>query len=278
MADVWKTWREWPELILERLEDAGVARVVFNRPERRNALNSALAEAYMTALNEEIRPDLDIKVVITKGNGPVFSSGLDLYYLREASGTPPDFDRASATTRLGEAIREFPRVMIAQVHGYVLGGAFGIMNMHDLVFAADNTQIGMPEVLRGSFGQFATSSLYHAGIPTKKAALIALLGKNLSGAEADRLGLVSLSFPAGELESRTMEVARELASRHLAPLQHSKIASQMGANLSLSDAIKLDALVGARQRLFLDPTQHVEGYLQSQKGGANTDYKRPDVS
>jgi enoyl-CoA hydratase/carnithine racemase len=277
MADVWKTWREWPELILERLEDAGVARIVFNRPERRNALNANLAEAYLTSLNEHIRPDQDIKVVITKGNGPVFSSGLDLYYLREASRMPPDMDKGSPTTKMGESIREFPRVMIAQVHGYVLGGAFGIMNMHDLVFAADNVQIGMPEVLRGSFGQFATSSLYHAGIPIKKAALIALLGKNLTGADADRLGLVSASFPADELEARTMDIARELASRHLAPMQHSKIASQLGANLSLTDAIKLDALVGARQRLFIDPTQHVEKYLQSQKGGANTDYQRPDA-
>jgi enoyl-CoA hydratase/carnithine racemase len=276
LADTWQTWHEWPEIILERLEDAGVARVLLNRPERRNALNRQLAEAFMEAL-ELIRPDQDIKVVITKGNGPVFSSGLDLYFLREASQQPGDWDRPSPTTRLGQMIREFPRVMIAQVHGYVLGGAFGIMNMHDLVFAAENTQIGMPEVLRGSFGQFATSSLYHAGVPIKKAALIALLGRNLTGAEADRLGLVSLSFPVDELEARTMEIARELASRHLAPMQHSKIASQMGAMLSLPDAIRLDALVGARQRLLVDPTEHVEDYLRSQKGGANTNYQRPDA-
>jgi enoyl-CoA hydratase/carnithine racemase len=277
LPDNWTTIQEWPELILERLEDAGVARVVLNRPERRNALNGALATAFITALEEHIRPDPSLKVVITKGNGPVFSSGLDLYYLREASRVPGDFDRPSLTTRLGQMIREFPRVMIAQVHGYVLGGAFGIMNMHDLVFAAEDTQIGMPEMLRGSFGQFATSSLYHAGIPIKKAALIALLGRNVTGAEADRLGLVSMSFPASELEARTMDIARELASRHLAPMQHSKIASQMGATMSLPDAIKLDSLVGARQRLLLDPTEHVEDYLRSQKGGANTDYQRPDA-
>jgi enoyl-CoA hydratase/carnithine racemase len=277
MADVWKTWREWPELILQRLEGAGVARVLLNRPERRNALNAPLAQAYLTALEEEIRPDTDIKVVITKGNGPVFSSGLDLYYLREASRMPTDWDKPSHTVRLGQAIRDFPRVMIAQVHGYCLGGAFGIMNMHDLVFAAEDTQIGMPEVLRGSFGQFATSSLYHGQVPIKKAALIALIGKNLTGAEADRLGLVSLSFPATELEERTMEYARQIASRHLAPLQNSKIAAQLGRDLTLGQAIQLDNLVGARQRLFLDPTEHVEEYLRSQKGGANVEYQRPDA-
>ena len=88
MPDKWITIREWPELILERLEDAGVARVVLNRPERRNALNGALAQAFLTALDEHIRPDPELKVVVTKGNGPVFSSGLDLYYLREQSRVP----------------------------------------------------------------------------------------------------------------------------------------------------------------------------------------------
>jgi enoyl-CoA hydratase/carnithine racemase len=277
MADVWKTWREWPELILERLEDAGVARVVLNRPERRNSWNAQMAEAFLSAMHDEIRHDNDIKVVVTKGNGPVFSSGLDLYYLREASRMPTDWDRPSATVRLGLAIRDFPRVMIAQVHGYCLGGAFGIMNMHDIVIAAEDTQIGMPEVLRGSFGQFATSTLYHAQIPVKKAALVALLGRNLTGAEADRLGIVSLSFPAADLEARTMEIARELASRHLAPLQNSKVAAQFGRDLTLGQAIQLDNLVGARQRLFIDPTEHVESYLRSQKGGANTNYQRPDA-
>jgi hypothetical protein len=74
-----------------------------------------------------------------------------------------------------------------------------------------------------------------------------------------------------------MEYARQIASRHLAPLQNSKIAAQLGRDLTLGQAIQLDNLVGARQRLFLDPTEHVEEYLRSQKGGANVEYQRPDA-
>ncbi|HLY65404.1 MAG TPA: enoyl-CoA hydratase/isomerase family protein [Chloroflexota bacterium] len=273
---MWRMVQEWPELILERLEDSGVARVLLNRPERRNALNDKLVDAFFEAL-EIIRPDTDIKVVITKGSGPVFCSGLDLYYLRTVSRSLRDWDRPSVTSRLMMALRDFPRIMIAQVHGYVLGGGLALMNMHDLVFAADNVQMGMPEVLRGSFGQMATSTLFHAGIPIKKAALIQLLGRNITGAEADRLGLVSLSVPEDELENTTNDLARELASRHLGTLQHAKIAAQMGRDLSLTDAIHVDWLVGARQSIALDPTEHVEEYLRSQKGGANTRYKRPDA-
>ena len=155
------------------------------------------------------RPGL--RVVVTRGSGPSYCSGLDLYYLREFSATPTgDWDRPGATVEMFHRLREFPRVTIAQVHGYCLGGGLALMNSHDLVIAATNAQIGMPEILRGSFGQMATSTLFHAGIPSKKAALIQLSGRNFSGAEADRLGLVSMAVEEAELESTVQELAAEL--------------------------------------------------------------------
>lgn len=277
MSDAWRSLKEWPELILDRLDDAGVARVILNRPEKRNCLNAPLVTAFFEAL-DIIRADRELKVVITKGAGPVYSSGLDLNFLRAMnSGPPREWDQPSLTIKLAEALRIFPRITIAQVHGYCLGGALGIMNMHDLVFAAEDCQLGMPEILRGSFGQLVTSTLLHGRIPIKKVALMQLVGRNISGREADQLGVVSLSAPPAELERTTVTIAREIASRHLAPLEHAKIAVQMGRDLSLSQAIQLDQLVGARLRQSMDPTADVEAYLQSQKGGPNLDYKRPDV-
>jgi enoyl-CoA hydratase/carnithine racemase len=277
MSDTWRTIKQWPELILERLDGAGVARIVLNRPEKRNCLNGPLVSAFFEAL-DIVREDSELKVVISKGAGPLYSSGLDLNFLRSvSSGKPRDWDRPTPTIQLAEALRNFPRVTIAQVHGYCLGGAFGIMNMHDLVFAADDAQLGMPEVLRGSFGQLVTSTLLHGRIPIKKVALIQLVGRNISGAEADRIGVVSQAVPATELEKSVTAIAREIASRHLAPLQHAKIAVQLGRDLSLAQAVQIDQLVGARQRLAIDPTGDLENYLQSQKGGPNLEYQRPDV-
>jgi enoyl-CoA hydratase/carnithine racemase len=278
VAGEWAVIREWSSATLERLGDTGAARLSFNRPERRNALNPQLVEDIMSAL-EYVRAEKELRVVVTRGNGPSYCSGLDLYFLREYSAAPPgDWDRPSPTVGLFDAVRNFPRVMIAQVHGYCLGGGLALMNSHDLVIAATNAQIGMPEILRGSFGQMATSTLFHAGIPMKKAALIQLSGRNISGAEADRLGLVSMAVDEAELEDTVWELAREIASRHPATLAHAKIAVQMGRDLTLSQAMQLDQLVGARQRLAVDPLAHVEDYLQSQKGGGpNLGYRRPDV-
>jgi enoyl-CoA hydratase/carnithine racemase len=276
-APTWLQLQEWPELVLERLDDAGVARITLNRPDKRNAWNRALCVAFLAAL-DIVRADRELKVVITRGAGAVYSSGLDLNFLREVSNGPlADWDRPSLTIQIAEAVRAFPRIMIAQVHGYCLGGALGIMNCHDLVYAAEDAQLGMPEILRGSFGQLVTSTLLHSGLPVKKLAHIALVGRNISGKEADTLGIVSQAVPADRLEALTVGIAREIASRHLAPLEHHKIAVQMGRDLSLSQAIELDQLVGQRLRRAMDPLDDVEAYLKSQKGGPNLSYKRPDV-
>jgi enoyl-CoA hydratase/carnithine racemase len=277
VAHNWITLKEWPELILERLEDDGVARVVLNRPEKRNCLNEALVEAFFESL-EIIRADRDLKVVITKGAGKVFSSGLDLNFLKSVSNGPLlDWDRPTPTIQLAEAVRNFPRIMIAQIHGYCLGGAFGIVNCHDLVFSADDCQLGMPEILRGSFGQLVTSTLMKGGLPLKKLAYLQLVGRNISGIEADQLGIVSMVFPQAELEEQTNGIACEIASRHLVPLEHAKITVQMGRDLPMSQALQLDQLVGQRMRRAMDPLGDIDSYLKSQKGGPNPTYKRPDV-
>src|ERR1700756_4136276 len=212
MEDKGITMKEWPELILQRLEGAGVARIILNRPDKRNCWNRPLCNAFMASL-DIVRADKELKVVMTKGAGPAFSSGLDLNFLREVSNGPLlDWDRPNLTIQIAEAVRVFPRIMIAQVHGYCLGGALGIMNCHDLVYAADDAQLGMPEILRGSFGQLVTSTLLHGGLPVKKLAHIALVGRNVSGKEADALGIVSQAVPANELESFTIGIAPEIAS------------------------------------------------------------------
>ncbi|HEV8014175.1 MAG TPA: enoyl-CoA hydratase/isomerase family protein [Stellaceae bacterium] len=277
MAEEWTKLKVWPELYLERLNDAGVARIVLNRPEKKNSLNGELFEAFFASL-EIIRADRELKIVITKGAGGTYSSGFFLPFLRAHSHEGlADWDRPRTMDRLAEELRFFPRVTIAQIEGYCLGGALALMNSHDLVFAADDAQIGMPEVMRGSFGQFATSTLVHSQIPIKKAAYIQLVGQNLSGADAERIGLASLAMPAAELEAKTVAVARELSLRHLAVLEHAKIAVQMGRDLTLTDAMKLDHLVGQRLAKAVDATGDVDSYLKSQKGGPNLAYKRPDA-
>jgi enoyl-CoA hydratase/carnithine racemase len=235
-----------------------------------------MIEEWIQAL-EQMRTDDAFRVLITKANGPSFGSGLDLYYLRSISQVPAaDLERSSLPRTLSDQIRDYPKITIAQVHGYCLGHAMVNMCSHDLAFAATTAQIGMPEILRGSFGQMATANLFHSGIPVKKAALMQLTGYYLSGEEADRLGLVSAAVDESELDAHTLAIAAEIATREPSALASAKIAVQMGAKLGLADAMKMDQLVGAWQRLSVDPLSQVQNYLSSQAGGPNRAYKRSD--
>lgn len=269
---------EAPRIQLERLNDIKVARITLNRAEKRNALDAQMIDEYLAAL-ESVRNDSGIRVVITRAAGPSFCAGLDLHYLRDYLYAPPpgDFERSSAPRTLYNCIRHFPKVTIAQVHGYAVGGGYCVLASHDLAFAATNAQIGLPEIPRGSFGQFATSLLYHSGIPIKKAIMMHYTGYNITGAEADRIGLVSQSFEEAKLEQETLRLATEIATRHPGTIASAKISGQMGMDLSLSEAMKMDQLVGAWQQAMVDSVGHVDDYLRSQKGGTKSNYRRPDA-
>jgi enoyl-CoA hydratase/carnithine racemase len=170
-----------------------------------------------------------------------------------------------------------PQITIASVQGWCLGGGLALLNACDLGIAAEDAKIGMPEVLRGSYGEVATPTLFHTKIPLKVAFYISLTGRNLSGVEAARVGLLSQVVPANELEATVKQLAEEIASRHRVTLTHAKIAGYTEVDLPFSQAMAADELIGHRQRFYMDPLNDVDKYLNSQKGGGSLDYKKPDA-
>jgi enoyl-CoA hydratase/carnithine racemase len=151
-----------------------------------------------------------------------------------------------------------------------------LINGHDLVISAESAKFGMPEVIRGSYGATATPSLFHAGIPFKKAFYISLTGRNLTGIEAERVGLVSDVVPDKDLDTYVDTLAKELASRNGATLENAKIAAYMQKDLPFDMALRADDLVQHRLRYYTNPLSDVEGYLHSQKGGASVKYVKPE--
>ena len=125
----------------------------------------------------------------------------------------------------------------------------------------------MPEVIRGSYGAVATSTLFHSGIPFKKAFYIQLTGRNLTAAEAERVGLISEVVPDDQLLANVEQLAKELGSRNAVTLESAKIAAYMQKDMDFVTALRTDDLVSHRMRYYTNPLNDVEGYLHSQKGG-----------
>ena len=194
--------------ILRRVdEEAGVAWLTFNRPEKKNAMSHKFMAELIAALKNLADND-KIK------SGDSYSSGLDLYDLRESWKRKRAWDHAGTTYEIVRVLRNMPQVTVAAVRGWCLGGGLALINGHDLCIAGESAKFGMPEVIRGSYGAVATSTLFHSGIPVKKAFYIQLTGRNLTAAEAERVGLVSQVVPDDQLISIVEQLANELGSRN----------------------------------------------------------------
>ncbi|HEY2919478.1 MAG TPA: enoyl-CoA hydratase/isomerase family protein [Candidatus Binatia bacterium] len=255
-------------------EQEGVAWLTLSRPEKKNALSIAL----LTELSSILRSLADndkIRCIVTTGAGDSYSSGRDLYDMRGQ-------DNRRRTRGVGgvaeivDIMRKLPQVTVAKVRGWCLGGGLAMINGHDLVVSSDTAKFGMPEIIRGSYGATATPSLFHGGIPIKKAFYISLTGRNLTGVEAERVGLVSQVVPEKELDSFVETLAKELASRNGATLENAKIAAYLQKDLPFDMALKADDLVQHRLRYYTNPLNDVEGYLHSQKGGGTVKYVKPE--
>ena len=122
----------------------------------------------------------------------------------------------------------------------------------------------------------ATSTLFHSGIPIKKTFYIQLTGRNLTAAQAERIGLVSEVVPDDQLMANVEQLAKELGSRNAVTVESAKIAAYMQKDLDFMTALKTDDLVSHRMRYYTNPLNDVEGYLHSQKGGGTTGYVKPE--
>ena len=265
------------KLIQSNINEAeGVAWLTLNRPEKKNALSIALLSELAEILRS-IGDNDKIRCIVTAGAGDSYSSGRDLYDMRYSQSHRKRIRGGDGgVVEIVNLMRNLPQVTVASVKGWCLGGGLAMINGHDLVIAADTAKFGMPEVIRGSYGATATPSLFHAGIPFKKAFFISLTGRNLTGAEAERVGLVSQVVPEKELDSYVETLAKELASRNGVTLESAKIAAYMQKDLPFHMALQADDLVSHRMRYYTNPLSDVEGYLHSQKGGGTVKYVKPE--
>lgn len=191
------------ECILYRAEHR-IARVTFNRPEVRNAMNLQLRHEMIDALKRAERDD-EVSVVVLDGAGPSFCSGYDMStgnYLASRDIVSPLFDGWSdqyARKALADwfTIWDLLKPVICKVQGSCLAGGTEIMSMCDIVFAADDARIGYPAMR-------AQSTPDAAYFPWKmsmaRAKYLQITGNIISGKQAADWGWITKSFPAAELD------------------------------------------------------------------------------
>lgn len=234
--------------------------VTLNRPKKLNALNKQFVREIFDAL-KDMDDDRSVTVIVIKGNGRAFTAGADLSPDQtDRSGdakTAYDYKKVTSIwTETADMIRAISKPTIVQVHGYFLAGATDLFLQCDFIIAAEDAQIGCPDV-KGMQSVLRHPWTYLVGPQWAKYVL--LTGDNIDGKTAERIGLTFKSVPEEELEEEVDELAHKLALQPLDLLEPNKslvnkVLDNMGYTASQRLAVENSAFthLAPQVREFLD--------------------------
>jgi enoyl-CoA hydratase/carnithine racemase len=223
----------------------GVAYVVLDSPETRNALSDTLLDALLAALSG-LRDDDAVRVVVlASSHERVFSAGGDLKAFGDDRPLVEKHDGLDRFPRLYLLLAELGKPVICAAKGDVLAGAFGIALACDLVIASDAARFGCPEINVGVF-PFMISALLARNVPRMRANELMMFGDAFDADEGHRLGFVNRVVPAADFDATVLAWAERLATKSPLLMKLGKDALAGTRDLGLPDA--LDSL---RDRLAL---------------------------
>jgi len=221
-----------PLVIVERAGRVG--RIVLNRPDRLNALDDALMDAFGAALLA-LDADDAIGALVVAGGPKAFAAGADIAAM--VDWTHADVTRTDFITRNWETIRRVRKPVIGEVAGWAMGGGCELALACDLIVAARSARFGLPEIRLAMLpGAGGTQRLPRA-IGKAKAMDMCLSGRVLDADEADRYGLVSRVVTDERLQDETMALATTIAGYSLPALRAIKESLNRAFESSLAEGI-----------------------------------------
>jgi enoyl-CoA hydratase/carnithine racemase len=197
---------------VEYVTEDAVARVMINRPERRNAMSFEVMHGLREAM-ERARADDAVHVVVLTGAGDrAFCAGADLTGIASDPGSVAAHEARGLLAALFRDMWRVGKPVIARVRGYALAGGFGLAMACDFVVASDDAQFGTPEINVGLWPYMITVPLLRS-MPPRLALELMATGRRIDAAEALRIGLVNRVVPAKQLDDAVEELAHLLAEK-----------------------------------------------------------------
>src|SRR5918992_1691409 len=231
---------------LVEIEDRGAVRhVVMARSEKRNAMNEGLVRGLGEAFREAADDD-SVRVVVVRGEGAMFSAGMDLADLRALSEQPEKL-RAFRGPILAvwNLLEEMTKPTIAQIHGACIGGAAELALAADFRVMAEDALLAIPEVRVGLIPDVGGSSRLPAVVGIGVAKELIMTGKPIDGREAHRIGFANRVAPADDLDAATEALCNELLA--CAPLAVGLAKRVMDAAAKPALSIPLEQEVAAQE-------------------------------
>src|SRR5437899_6164775 len=246
------------DIISER--SGSILRVELNRPERKNAMTSAMYITLADLLNDAAKDD-QIRVVLWHGTGDSFSAGNDI---QDFLKNPPGAGE-SPQARLMKALIDFDKPVVVAVQGAAIGGGTTMLTHCDFIYAGESAKFQMPFINLAVVPEFGSSCSVPARIGHLRAAELILLGAPFDARRAAELGLVTEVVSDKDLLAKATETARKLAAKPAAALQASKRLMKQPFREQLKAAMKAENEEFSVQVRSDDAKEAFSAFLEKRK-------------
>ena len=256
--------------LLARVEH-GVAVLTMNRPERRNALSQPMLQAMGTVL-AQCESDSEVGAVVLTGAGGGFCAGGDVKGMAEnnSGGPRPDLDSRIHAQRLSQRatagrLHMMPKPTLASLPGPAAGAGLALALACDLRIASENTVLTTAFARVGFSGDYGGTYFLTQLVGTGKARELYFLSERVGMPEALRLGLVNWVVPADELEKKTMEIARRLASGPRVAYRYMKENLNRAAAGETEECLDLEATHHIHTGLTEDHREAAQAFVEKRE-------------
>jgi enoyl-CoA hydratase/carnithine racemase len=247
-----------PDLLeVERRPPAAI--ITLNRPKQRNALSLELMEA-LTAELERQAADAEVRAIVLRGAGPVFSSG---HNLRELVGVTQEreLEVFEACSRMMQLIQRVPQPVIAQVHGTAAAAGCQLVAACDLAVAAESATFLTPGVRIGLFCSTPMVALSRA-IGRKRALEMLMTGEPIDAATAADWGLVNRAVPDDQLDAATWELVERIARPSPLTMRIGKEAFYRQIDVPQAEAYELMTETMVTNAMTCDAQEGMSAFLE----------------
>lgn len=242
-----------------------IAKITLNRPEVLNAMDSRMVLEISHALQNADK-DKKIRVVIIRGSDRAFCVGSDLDSIKKKIKTLYDQQAYfESGNRMVKIIEQLTKPVIAVVSGYALAGGFDLMTTCDFAIATENAVMGDQHINFGLVGPGGGAAKVSRIVGIKRAKEIILMGKRVSGKEAETMGLVNRAVPPEELDSTVAEFVANLIDKSPTAIRISKALINRAVQTDFATAEELEVALSLLNVASEDYQKSIKAFGQKKR-------------
>ncbi len=220
-----------------------VRHVILNRPEKRNAMSQELLRTLAAALREAAAEE-SVHCVVLRGEGPVFSAGVDLVELAASANTPGRLRPFRETfLECANLCEEMAKPVICQIHRTCVGGALEVALGCDLRVASDDAKLSLPEVKFGIIPDVGGSTRLPAVVGLGRAKELIMTARTIDATEAERIGLINRVVAPEQLDGAVEALVEELLANSHVAVGRAKRVIDASARPALAATLEMEVSV-----------------------------------